>query len=34
MVGLHLNPPELAIVLCADEKSDIQALTAAHRCCR
>ncbi len=26
MVGLYLNPPERAIVLCVDEKSQIQAL--------
>jgi transposase len=26
IVGLYLNPPEQAIVLCADEKSQIQAL--------
>lgn len=26
VVGLYLNPPENAIVLCADEKSQIQAL--------
>ena len=26
MVGLYLNPPENAIVLCVDEKSQIQAL--------
>ena len=26
MIGLYLNPPEHAIVLCADEKSQIQAL--------
>jgi hypothetical protein len=26
VVGLYLNPPERAIVLCADEKSNIQAL--------
>jgi Homeodomain-like domain/DDE superfamily endonuclease len=26
IVGLHLNPPERALVLCADEKSQIQAL--------
>jgi len=26
IVGLYLNPPEKAIVLCADEKSQIQAL--------
>jgi hypothetical protein len=25
-VGLHLDPPERAIVLCVDEKSQIQAL--------
>ena len=26
MVGLYLNPPENAVVLCVDEKSQIQAL--------
>ncbi len=26
VVGLYLNPPERAVVLCADEKSNIQAL--------
>ena len=26
MVGLYLNPPENAIILCVDEKSQIQAL--------
>ena len=26
VVGLHLNPPESAVVLCVDEKSQIQAL--------
>jgi hypothetical protein len=26
VVGLHLNPPEKAVVLCVDEKSQIQAL--------
>ena len=26
VVGLHMNPPEKAIVLCADEKSSVQAL--------
>jgi hypothetical protein len=33
IVGLYLNPPEHAIVLCADEKSQIQALdrTQPHR---
>jgi len=27
IVGLYLNPPEAAVVLCVDEKSQIQALT-------
>ena len=26
MVGLYLNPPEQAMVLCVDEKSQLQAL--------
>ena len=26
VVGLYLNPPERAIVLCMDEKSSVQAL--------
>lgn len=26
MVGLYMNPPEHAVVLCVDEKSQIQAL--------
>ena len=26
MVGLYLNPPGKAVVLCVDEKSQIQAL--------
>ena len=26
VVGLYLNPPERAVVLCVDEKSGIQAL--------
>ena len=26
MVGLYLNPPEKAVVLCVDEKSQVQAL--------
>ena len=26
MVGLYLNPPDKAVVLCVDEKSQIQAL--------
>ena len=33
VVGLYLNPPEKAIVLCADEKSSVQRSTAPrHRC--
>ena len=31
VVGLYLNPPENAIVLCMDEKSQIQALDRAQR---
>jgi transposase len=36
VVGLYVSPPEHAIVLCVDEKSQIQALrwTAASRCCQ
>jgi hypothetical protein len=26
VVGLYLNPPKGAVVLCADEKSQVQAL--------
>ena len=26
MVGLYLNPPDKALVLCVDEKSQVQAL--------
>ena len=26
VVGLYLNPPEQAVVLCLDEKSQVQAL--------
>jgi putative transposase len=26
VVGLYLNPPDKAVVLCVDEKSQIQAL--------
>ena len=26
VVGVYLNPPEQAVVLCADEKSQVQAL--------
>jgi transposase len=31
IVGLYLNPPEQALVLCADEKSQIQALDRTQR---
>jgi putative transposase len=31
VVGLYLNPPDHAIVLSVDEKSQIQALNQAHR---
>ena len=38
VVGLYLNPPEHAVVLCVDEKSQIQALDRSQpgpsRCCR
>ena len=34
VVGLYLNPPEKAVVLCVDEKSQIQALDRTRRCCR
>ena len=34
IVGLYLNPPEAAVVLCVDEKSQIQALDRSARCCR
>ena len=30
VVGLYMNPPEKAIVLCADEKSSVQALDRAQ----
>jgi transposase len=33
VVGLYLNPPQQAIVLCVDEKSQIQALIARSRAC-
>jgi transposase len=33
VVGLYLAPPENAIVLCCDEKSQIQALDRTSRCC-
>src|ERR1043166_7055553 len=31
VVGLYLNPPEHALVLCADEKSQIQALDRTQK---
>lgn len=30
VVGLHLNPPESAVMLCVDEKSQVQALTRSQ----
>ena len=33
IVGLYLDPPERALVLCVDEKSQIQAWTAPPRPC-
>lgn len=33
VVGLYVNPPEHAIVLSVDEKSQIQALDRTHRAC-
>jgi transposase len=33
VVGLYLNPPDKALVLCVDEKSQIQALDRTHRDC-
>jgi transposase len=34
VVGLYLDPPEKAMVLCVDEKSQIQALDRSSPCCR
>lgn len=34
VVGLYLNPPEQAIVLCMDEKSSVQPWTGPSRRCR
>ena len=34
VVGLYLDPPSNAIVLCVDEKSQIQALNRTRRSCR
>jgi hypothetical protein len=33
IVGLYLNPPEHALVLCCDEKSQIQPWTARNPAC-
>ena len=34
IVGLYLNPPEAAVVLCVDEKTQVQALDRTAPCCR
>ena len=34
IVGLYLSPPERAIVLCIDEKSQVQALDRRNPYCR
>jgi transposase len=34
VVGLYMAPPHRAVVLCGDEKPQIQALTGSRRCCR
>ncbi len=34
VVGLYLDPPDKALVLSVDEKSQIQALDRTGRCCR
>jgi hypothetical protein len=34
IVGLYLDPPDRALVLCVDEKSQIQALDVLSRCYR
>jgi len=33
VVGLYLHPPDKAVVLCVDEKSQIQALERTQPCC-
>ena len=30
VIGLYLNPPEIAVVFCVNEKSKIQALEGSH----
>jgi transposase len=34
IVGLYMSPPENVMVLCVDEKSQMQALDRTRRCCR
>ncbi len=34
VVGLYMNPPDRALVLCVDEKSQIQRWIARNRACR
>ncbi len=34
VVGLYLNPPDKTLVLCVDEKSQIQALDRTSQDCR
>ena len=34
VIGLYLNPPDKAVVLCVDEKPQTQALERKARCCR
>src|SRR5881409_253840 len=34
IVGLYLNPPEAAVVLCVDERRRSRRLTGRRRCCR
>jgi hypothetical protein len=34
VVGLYFNPPEKAVVLCVDEKSQIRRWTVPNRACR
>jgi hypothetical protein len=33
IVGLYMNPPDRAIVLCVDEKSQVQALNRTQPIC-
>ena len=34
VAGLYLNPPDAAVVLCVDEKTQVRHSTAPLRCCR